>query len=307
VAVNEAIVDLLALLRRLLGGRIRLETDLAEPGPVVRADPTQLDQVLLNLAVNARDAMPEGGALTLRSGHVTLYRPLTRGAETIPPGAYAMIEVQDTGTGIAPDILPRIFEPFFTTRREQGGSGLGLSTVHGIVRQSDGFVAVDSTPGQGTSMRIYLPRVATAEAPRPPPPPGRAPPPPPAGDRPVLLVDDEPAVLHLAGRALMRRGWRVLTADSAEAALAHLDDPAILAGLAVVVSDVVMPGLDGPALVRALRQRRPDVPAILCSGYMDAALRGDWAREGIRALPKPYTLLALQTMVEEVATAPSPA
>ena len=158
VSINEAVENLTGLLRRLLGSTIRLELELEHPGRTVRVDPTQLDQVLVNLAVNARDAMGDGGQLTLRTGHITLYRALIRGEETIPPGRYVMVEVQDTGTGIPPEVLPRIFDPFFTTRRERGGSGLGLSTVHGIIRQSDGFLAVDSLLGKGTRIRIYLPR-----------------------------------------------------------------------------------------------------------------------------------------------------
>ena len=164
LVVNEVITDISNLLRRLLGSQIRLSLDLEDPGRMVRADPTQLDQVLVNLAVNARDAMKQGGELTLRSGHITLFRPLAHGAETIPPGRYVMIEVQDTGQGIPPEILPRVFDPFFTTKREQGGSGLGLSTVHGIIRQSEGFLAVESEVGVGTSVRIYLPRWDGAEA-----------------------------------------------------------------------------------------------------------------------------------------------
>ena len=221
IAINDAITDISALLRRLLGSNVRLELELEEPGRMVRVDPTQLDQVLVNLAVNARDAMPNGGTLTLHSGHITLFRPLTRGQETIPPGRYVMIEVGDTGVGIPPDVLSRVFDPFFTTRRERGGSGLGLSTVHGIVRQSDGFLAVESEVGQGTRMRVYLPRHEAADG---VPSPSRATPPPvvvapapvapvlvqpgPAALRTLLLVDDEMPVLRLAERALSRRGWR---------------------------------------------------------------------------------------------------
>ncbi len=234
VSINDAVAGLSGLLRRLLGGTVRLELELEEPGRTVQVDPTQLDQVLVNLAVNARDAMPEGGQLTLRTGHITLYRPLIRGEEVIPPGRYVMVEVQDTGCGIPPEVLPRIFDPFFTTRRERGGSGLGLSTVHGIIRQSDGFLAVDSLPGKGTRMRIYLPRhdgegmaiprlpAPALPAPLPAAPAVAAPPdtePPaaaePAPGRTVLLVDDEDGVRRLAARALARQGWTVLSADSA--------------------------------------------------------------------------------------------
>ena len=253
---------------------------------MVRVDPTQLDQVLVNLAVNARDAMPNGGRLSLRSGHITLFRPLTRGHETIPPGRYVMIEVEDTGTGIAPEVLPRIFDPFFTTRRERGGSGLGLATAHGIIRQSDGFIAVESEPGRGTCFRIYLPRhdgSDTIGVPSPPAAqavpearPAAAAPPPPGESAPVrrtaLIVEDEPVVGRIAQRALTSRGWAVHLAESGDAVLANLDR---LARPDVLVSDVVMPGTDGPTLVRRLRERWPGLPAVLVSGYVEEAVRKD--------------------------------
>jgi two-component system cell cycle sensor histidine kinase/response regulator CckA len=313
LAMNEAIQDLAGLMRRLLGGRISLDLDLETPGRLVRVDPTQLDQVLVNLAVNARDAMPEGGRLALRTGHVTLVRPLIRGQETIPPGRYVMVEVEDTGTGIPPDVLPRIFDPFFTTRRDSGGTGLGLSTVHGIVRQSDGYLAVESVVGRGTSFRLYLPRHDAAELVTVPPPPPPAPISAPATPRPqadrgrtVLLVDDEDMVRAMAERALRQRGWEVLSAESAEVALALLEcRRAESAGPppAVLVSDVVMPGMDGPALVHAVRTNFPDMPAILVSGYAEEALRHDCTGPGIVFLSKPYTLKALLATVQDVTAA----
>ena len=310
LAVNQVLTDIAALLRRLLGSRVRLELGLEQPGPAVRADPTALDQVLLNLAVNARDAMPQGGTLTLRSGHMTLRRPLPRGPETIPPGRYAMIEVQDTGSGIPPELVGRIFEPFFTTRREQGGTGLGLATVHGIVRQSGGFLAVESAPGHGTRLRVYLPRCedAAVAAPAPPPPaaPLRADI---AAPRSVLLVDDEPTVRQVAARALTRHGWHVLAAESAEDALALLDVAAPPA-LAAVVTDLVMPGEDGTALVRAIRARlhRPALPAILVSGYATEALRLEVAAalpgDATMFLPKPYEIADLAARLRDVTEGP---
>jgi two-component system cell cycle sensor histidine kinase/response regulator CckA len=312
LAINEAIQDLAGLLRRLLGGRISLELNLETPGRLVRVDPTQLDQVLVNLAVNARDAMPEGGRLILRSGHVTLVRPMIRGQETIPPGRYVMVEVADTGTGIPPDVLPRIFDPFFTTRRESGGTGLGLSTVHGIVRQSDGYLAVESEIGKGTCFRLYLPRHDVADLVTVPPPPRPAPASAPAMPRPtadrgrtVLLVDDEDMVRAMAERALRQRGWEVLSADSAEVALHLLEGRRADSARppSVLVSDVVMPGMDGPALVHAVRADYPDIPAILVSGYAEEALRKDCTGPGIVFLSKPYTLKALLATVQDVAAA----
>ena len=298
--VNEHIRELSGLLRRLLGSAVRLELDLETPGRSVRADPTQIDQVLVNLAVNARDAMPEGGELTLRSGHITLYRPLTRGAETIPPGRYVMIEVRDTGTGIPPEVMPRIFDPFFTTKRDRGGNGLGLSTVHGIIRQSDGFLAVESEPGR-TSVRMYLPRwdgqqsVSIPLVPREELPMARNSP-----ERRVLLVDDEGPVRRLAERALSRHGWTVLSAESGEAALALLD--AEPGDVAAVVTDMVMPGMDGVAFLRALHARpgMENVPAILVSGYAEETLRRGLDSTVI-FMSKPYTLKDLAAKLDEVA------
>ncbi len=311
VAVNEAISEFALLLRRLLGTAIRLDLDLETPGRAVRVDPVQLDQVLLNLAVNARDAMPEGGTLTLRGGHITLYRPLTRGPETIPPGRYVMIEVCDTGGGIPPEVLPRIFDPFFTTRRDRGGTGLGLSTVHGIIRQSDGFIAVESRVGEGTRVRVYLPRWDGEEAmliPTAPAAPDTAAAepsgPPPAGRRAVLLVEDEEPGRRLAERGLAARGWTVLAAADGQAALALLAG-ADVPPLAAVITDMVMPGIDGLALVRAVRERLrlPGLPAILVSGYTAEALHHDFAAESVRFLAKPYTLRDLAAAVGEMAAA----
>ncbi len=313
IIINHAIDHIAVLLRRLLGSTVALELELEQPGRTVRVDPTQLDQVLVNLAVNARDAMPNGGRLTLRTGHMDLFRPLVRDTETIPPGHYVMVEVQDTGVGIPRDVLPRIFEPFFTTRRERGGNGLGLSTVHGIVRQSDGFVAVDSAPGKGTRVRIYLPRLAE----QPPccilPPPSAPPVPAMTATQPgtILLVDDEDGIRRVAARALTRRGWTVLPAESGEHALVMLADPAVAADVTAVVSDLAMPGLDGAALIEAVRAIRPSLPAILVSGYAEDTLRRRLAEADIQFMAKPYAMrdliAAVETKLQRAAALPSQA
>jgi two-component system cell cycle sensor histidine kinase/response regulator CckA len=313
VAVNAAIEDAARLLRRLLGARIVLTLALEQPGRRVMVDPGQLDQVLLNLAVNARDAMAEGGTLTLASGHATLYRPRLAGADTIPPGRYVTITVADSGVGIAEADMPRIFEPFFTTKHAPGtsglggtghggtglgGTGLGLPTVLGIVRQSGGFLEVASAVGVGTKMMVYLPRHAAVEAdavpPRPPAPAATG-----GGGRVVLVVEDEAAVRLVLARALTRAGWRVLAAETAESALEMLQSSAESpeSQLSVVVSDVVMPGMDGPALVRAVRRICPGVPAVMVSGYAEPALRQDLASADIAFLAKPYATAELLDLV----------
>ena len=301
LAINEAVEGVASLLRRLLGSTIRLELELEQPGGTVRVDPTQLDQVLVNLAVNARDSMAQGGRLTLRTGRITLDRPLACREEVIPPGRYVTLVVQDTGCGMPSELLPRIFDPFFTTRQERGGSGLGLATVHGIIRQSDGFLAVDSTPGTGTSFRIYLPRYDGEEVTTAPEPAaGTAPASrePAAAKRTVLLVDDEDGVRRLAARALTKHGWTVLSADSGAAALALASETEIAESLCAIVSDVVMPGMDGPSLVRALRSRHPGLPAVLASGYAEITGLDGPTTEHTTFLAKPYTLKELVAALE---------
>jgi two-component system cell cycle sensor histidine kinase/response regulator CckA len=241
VALNAAIEALAPLLARLLGDKIGLVLDRVPPDPVVRIDPAQLDRILINLAANARDAMGEGGTLTLRC--------------RVAAGA-ATIEVQDSGRGIPADILPHIFERFFTTRRARGGSGLGLATVQEIVHGLGGTIAAESTVGQGSCFRITLPLETAAPAA--------------IADGVVLLVEDEPTVRRLAERALAQRGWRVLAAESAESALALLAGDAGDA-LSAIVADAVLPGMDGAALIATLRRVHPGLPAILVSGYAEPA------------------------------------
>ena len=302
IVLNDAIEEVSMLLRRLLGARVSLVLDLDPPRRAVRVDPTQFDQVIVNLAVNARDAMPQGGRLVLRTGQVNLFRPLVRGRETIPPGRYAMVEVADTGSGIPPDYLDRIFEPFFTTKKDSGGTGLGLATVWGIVRQMEGFVAVDSTPGEGTVFRVYLPRVdAPAESvARPPPPPlpqpaASASPP---GRGHVLLAEDEDAIRRLAARALGREGWQVSALCSGDEALAAI--AACAEAPAILVTDMVMPGADGRAVLRAARARWPDLPVIVTSGYAEALGAEGPERMGVAWLAKPYTMRDLAREVQRL-------
>jgi two-component system cell cycle sensor histidine kinase/response regulator CckA len=210
----------------------------------------------------------------------------THWPDTVPPGRYATIELRDTGAGIPPTVLPHIFDPFFTTRRDSGGTGLGLSTVHGIVRQSGGYMGVTSTPGEGTVFRIFLPRHEARPTAPPPPAPVA-----PAGAR-LLLVDDEAPVRRLAARALRRAGWEVAEAAGAEEAL-----EANLSGVAQLVSDVIMPGMDGPALVQELRKRLPGLPALLMSGYADPAQREALQADDIAFLAKPFSMARLVELV----------
>jgi two-component system cell cycle sensor histidine kinase/response regulator CckA len=307
IDVNTALREFVAMIRPALGQGITLDLVLEQPGRRIRADPGQLDQVLTNLAMNAKYAMPEGGRLTLRSGRATLYRKQVHGREAIPPGRYVTISVQDTGSGIAPEVLDRIFEPFFTTRRAQGGSGLGLATAQGIIRQSGGYLTVESELGKGTTFRIYLPREEAAPAQADPPaalPAAPAAVASPSLPRRLLLVDDEHTVRRVTARALTKHGWQVLEAESAEAALALLETDAG-AGLTAVVSDVVMPGQDGASLVEAVRARYPGLPAILVSGYAEGVL-GDRDSTTITFLGKPYTAKTLLARLDEIVPGQSP-
>ena len=276
--LNERVSLMARLLERLLGAGIRLELELDDPPRRVRADPSQLDQVLLNLAVNARDAMQGRGRLRIETGSRLV---LGEGAGRIPPGRYATITVQDSGPGIPPDVLARIFEPFFTTRIENGGTGLGLATVQGIVAQSGGHILAESPPGQGARFTILLPRHEgeVEEAPVTPEPA-------PAAPAHILLVDDELTLLRLGAQALERAGHRVTTAEDGQDALEQLQE-----GLApdLLVSDVAMPGLDGVQLADAALALHPGMPVLLLSGYAASTLSVDLRARGWGFLAKPWT------------------
>ena len=266
----------------------------------IRIDPPRLDRVLLNLVLNARHAMPKGGTVTIRTAGRTVAEAEPGVPDTIPPGAYAVITVADTGTGIPKDRLARIFAPGFTTRRRSGGMGLGLASVHGLVRRSHGFLTVTSVEGRGARFDIHwplhavppgLPVAVLMTVPVPVPMPMKVPavqPPPGDGSAPmprtVLLVEDEPVVRRITERMLQRAGWTVLCADSAETALVLLEGTAC----DLMISDVAMPGMDGIALTRAVRAERPGLPVVLTSGYADTV-----AEAGIVFLTKPYDQEAL--------------
>ncbi|HEY8612805.1 MAG TPA: ATP-binding protein [Roseomonas sp.] len=280
--LDEAVAAATPMLRSLLGPRITLELRPGALGRRVRVDPVQLDQVLLNLATNARNAMGGEGRLTISTDTAVALREEPGLPDTLPAGRWAVLEVSDTGPGIPPENLSRIFEPFFTTRAAQGGTGLGLATVHGIVRQSGGALQIESRPGM-TRFRIHLPR-HEGEVETTPTAPAMAGTATPAG-RHILLVEDEAPLRRLATVALERAGHRVTQAEDGNTALELIE-----AGLApgAMVSDIAMPGLDGMALARAIRSRCPDLPVVLVSGYAEAALGTEMGRDGIVFLPKPY-------------------
>jgi len=298
IDLQETLSELAHLLNRLVGERVSLRLVHAPALGAIRADKRQLEQVVMNLVVNARDAMPAGGTISVETKAVSLHEDMHRDRAIVPAGDYALIRVGDTGTGIPPDRLHKIFEPFFTTKRVGEGTGLGLSTAYGIVKQSGGFIFVDSTEGQGAVFQIYFPiHHAGAEiAPLALPQTQRnmvvR-----RGEGVVLLVEDEAPVRTFASRALRMRGYTVLEAENAEEALRTLEDPAL--EVDVFVTDVVMPGMDGPSWVRRALQDRPNVRVIFVSGYAEEALAEGQARiPNSVFLPKPFSLSELTTTVQ---------
>ena len=289
------------LLRRLIGEDIRLVTRFEPALGAVRADAGQVEQVVMNLAVNARDAMPAGGTLTVetRNADVTVARR-TEEQAPMPPGRYVELRVSDTGVGIDAETRRHIFEPFFTTREKGTGTGLGLATVYGIVKQSGGFIWVDSEPGRGATFTIHLPQVAegveTAE-------PGRPVRTSIAGTETVLLVEDEAAVRTVARESLRIHGYRVIEAPDGEVALRVAADAG--AGIDLLLTDVVMPGLSGPALADRLRAERPGIRVLYMSGYTDDALGPHGVLEpGLNYLQKPFAPEVLAQKVRQVLDLP---
>lgn len=296
--LDRAIDDLAPLLGRLLGPAIALEVAHAAPLPLVRMDPGRFDQVILNLAVNARDAMPDGGRLSLRTAAVSL--PDVRPADGARAGgSYVQVEVTDTGCGVPPEIIGQIFAPFFTTKPAGEGTGLGLATVREVVRQSRGDVEVASEAGAGAVFRILLPAAepaapAKARAEAAPGPEHRADPRRAAAT--LLLVEDEAAVRRFAARALRGHGWTVREAADGESALSALAED----GFDLLLTDLNLPDIPGTAVIEQARNTRPDLPVIVTSGELSAGAGFDPAAGRLAVLPKPFTLAELVAQVQRL-------
>ncbi|WP_417680449.1 cell cycle histidine kinase CckA [Roseibium sp.] len=300
--LNDVLADLSILLDRLLGEKVELKVIHGRDLWPVMADLNQLEQVIVNLAVNAGDAMPDGGRLTISTKNVSEAESTqfdnTRG---MPPGEYTLVEVEDTGTGMPPEVMEKIFDPFFSTKEVGKGTGLGLSTVYGIVKQTGGFIFCTSEVGSGTTFRLFLPRyipsIEEETKPEPQMEPEKV-----AdltGSASILLVEDEEAVRAFAARALASRGYTVHEASSGTEALEVMEETD--GEIDLVVSDVVMPEMDGPTLLVELRKTRPDLKIIFVSGYAEDAFEENLPEnEKFFFLPKPFTLKQLATTVKEV-------
>lgn len=303
IDLRDILADLTHLLNRLVGEKVTLNLCHDPDLKTTRADKRQLEQVLMNLVVNARDAMPKGGEIRILTENLTLTSPFRRDRACVAPGQYVQLKVVDAGIGIPEDKLQKVFEPFFTTKGTGKGTGLGLSTAYGIIKQTGGFIFVDSKPGEGTSFSILLPAYDQVE------PEEQAGKPPPARlagqDHTVLLVEDEAPVRAFASRALQMRGFRVHEAASGEAALEMLELETVKPD--VIVSDVVMPGIDGPGWVRIARDRNPDVGVVFMSGYAEGSFPEMQARISNSVfLPKPYSLEELVEAVRRQVPEPNP-
>jgi len=294
--VNALILDLEKLLRRVVFEHVQIVTRLAPDVGRVRADPTQVEQVLVNLAVNARDAMPKGGTLTIETSNATLDGHFPPRQEPVVPGDYVLLSVNDTGVGMDRMTQERLFEPFFTTKGVGKGTGLGLATVYGVVTQSGGYIWVYSEPDHGTTFKIYLPRVydnadAVTWAGGVPAPRG--------GSETILLVEDENAVRQLARRVLAGAGYRIVEANGPREALAAARD--VRDPIDLLLSDVVMSGSGDVSLYEELAAERPSLRVLYMSGYADDTMvqRG-WLSADAPYLPKPFTAHELVQKVREV-------
>jgi CheY-like chemotaxis protein len=301
--LNGVIGGMERMLQRLIGDDVRILTSLDSALLPVQADPGSIEQVILNLVVNARDAMPNGGTLTIETHNARLDRPDANWA--IQPGPYAMLSIRDTGHGMDAATQARVFEPFFTTKGMGEGTGLGLAMVYGIIKQSRGHVWVASKPNQGTTFTIYLPQVVAvpqAPAANPATVSSAA-----GGGETILLVDDEEAVRSAARRALVRAGYCVIPAvDGPDALRLYMEHTG--APVALVVTDVVMPGLGGRELVGRLKGMNSNLRVLFVSGYTEEGVRKQGVLQpGTQFLEKPFTPEKLLRKIREVLDAPPPA
>jgi PAS domain S-box-containing protein len=295
MSLNDMIIRVQRLLQRLLGEDIELRMLLADELVNTRFDPSQFEQIVLNLAINARDAMPGGGKLTIETGQVRLDEEYARYRTGVRPGDYVLLAVSDTGSGIGPEVQAQIFEPFFTTKELGKGTGLGLAMVYGAVSQNGGRIEVYSELGQGTTFKIYLPQVSAPGA-RPQLEPGEALP---RGSETILLVEDDDAVRALATTLLVQQCYRVHAFPGGSEALDAVSDMA--EPIDLLITDVIMPGLNGRTLADRIKELRPAIKVLFTSGYTANVIAHHGVlKEGVEFLPKPYSIKALAQRVREV-------
>jgi two-component system cell cycle sensor histidine kinase/response regulator CckA len=289
------VADMRVFLRRLIGEDVDVVLHLARAVGPVKADRGQVEQIILNLAVNARDAMPKGGTLTIETANVESEECRAKAHFAAKPGPCVALTVTDTGAGMTPEVLAHLFEPFFTTKGVGKGTGLGLATVHGIITRSCGSVHVDSEVGKGASFTVYFPQADATDGVVTAPPPAVRPP---AGVQTVLVVDDAAGLRELTKRLLERLGYTVLLAADADDALRLFDENA---SIDLLLTDVVMPGASGPELVRQLVERRPSLKVIYMSGYTDEAIVHHGILDaGVAFLHKPFSSETLGRKIQEV-------
>jgi two-component system cell cycle sensor histidine kinase/response regulator CckA len=297
IDLRDALGELTHLLNRLVGERVTLTLQHDPALRPIRADKRQLEQVIMNLVVNARDAMPDGGEIRIETEVRQIAEEIRRDRALLPAGDYVLVRVADDGIGIAPDNLPKIFEPFFSTKRSGEGTGLGLSTAYGIVKQSGGYIFADSEPGRGTTFTLYFP-AHQEEAEEPAGAASHRAAPESAAGGVVLLVEDEAPVRAFASRALQLRGYTVIEAQNAEEALKALEDGALRVD--VFVTDVSMPGMDGPSWVRLALRERPEAKVVFVSGYAEESFAEAQAEiPNSVFLPKPFSLDDLAATVHD--------
>jgi CheY-like chemotaxis protein len=291
---NRIISDLTEMIRPLIGAQIRLDTALAEDAAVIHADPGELQQALLNLCLNARDAMAAGGNLLLKTENVVLDKNCSKCSPALPPGRYVVFTVTDTGCGMTPETQQRIFEPFYTTKEIGKGTGLGLATVYATVRQHDGAIHVASQQGRGTTFKIYLPAAGAqpdAECPRQREAPA-------GGVETILFAEDEPMVRSLAIRILQEAGYNVLPASNGEEALRLYDENQDRIDL--VLLDAIMPKLSGHEVCRRIKAKNPKAKVLFCSGYnVETVLCDGQKTEDLRLIAKPFDTATLLQGVRE--------
>lgn len=297
IALNELVLGIDKMLRRVIGEHIELITLPGENLRFVKADPGQIEQVIINLSANARDSMPNGGKLTIETDNVSLGDDYAHAHPEVSPGEYVILAVSDTGTGMTAEVQTHLFEPFFTTKEPGRGTGLGLATCYSIVKQNGGHITVYSELGRGTTVKVYLPRTEGTAGELPATIPCRILP---RGTEPIMLVEDDPAIRRMAARILRQQGYAVLEAATGADALRKIQEQPE-DGLRLLITDIVMPEMNGKELAQTVKKRCPQAKVLYISGYtQNVVVHHGILDPGINFLQKPFTLEDFACKVREV-------